>query len=260
MNSFKIKDVEKDEVDSFIYLCISPEKRENRFIIEGINAKRSWAIKSIDMFGSIAKIAYIDSKPVGMIQYRPQFEERIVEIRCIFVPDKEYTRRGIGRALLKELIVDMKKPKKFFNNRPAQALVTWAFKVPGYYPQNEFYLKMGFKKVEEDNPFLLYYPLAQNYIYRPKKEEYKSNVEDKGKALIFYDPSCPFCIYFAEQIKSLILEVAPNIPIRLINIFEQPEEVKKRGKVQNCVVNGRAILTFFMDKENFKKEVNEALK
>ncbi|MEM0053515.1 MAG: hypothetical protein QXL89_04960 [Nitrososphaeria archaeon] len=58
----------------------------------------------------------------------------------------------------------------------------------------------------------------------------------------------------------MILEVAPNIPIRLINIFEQPEEVKKRGKVQNCVVNGRAILTFFMDKENFKKEVNEALK
>ena len=38
------------------------------------------------------------------------------------------------------------------------ALVTWAFQVSGFYPQHEFYLKMGFKRVREDDPFLLYYP------------------------------------------------------------------------------------------------------
>jgi len=30
--------------------------------------------------------------------------------------------------------------------------------------------------------------------------------------------------------------------------------LKKRGEVPYCAVNGKPIRTFFMDKENFKKE------
>ena len=107
---------------------------------------------------------------------------------------------------------------------------------------------------------MLYYPLKEGYIYRPKAEKFTPQEEDKGKALIFYDPSCPFCIYFTEQIKESIREVAPNIPVRMINMFEEAEEVKKRGQVPYCAVDGKPITTFFMDKENFQKEVIEALK
>jgi len=260
MGFCRIKDVELEDVDILINLCVPPERRNDRLFIEGMNVKRSWAAKSLEKFGCVAKIAYLDTKPAGLIQCRPKPEEKIVEITCIFVPDRENHRRGIGRALLNALIEDMKKPQRFFDDEPPLALVTWAFSVPGYYPQNEFYLKMGFEKAREDDPFLLYYPLKEGYVYHPKKEEFIPQEEDKGKALIFYDPSCPFCLYFAEQIKNSIREVESNIPVRMINMFVESEEVEKRGQVPYCAVNGKAIMSFFMGKENFQKEVREALK
>lgn len=98
------------------------------------------------MFGGIAKMAIMDSKPVGLIQYQPRPKEKILEITCIFVPDRQNHRKGIGKALLNALLEDAKKPKAFFGYERPLAFVTWAFQVPGYYPQNEFYLRMGFKK------------------------------------------------------------------------------------------------------------------
>ena len=77
-----------------------------------------------------------------MIQYQPKPDEKLVEITCIFVPNKENLRKGIGKTLLKSLLDDMRKPKPYFNNDTPLALVTWAFEVPGLYPQHEFYRKM----------------------------------------------------------------------------------------------------------------------
>lgn len=229
MEFYGIKEVELEEVDSLIYLCIPQERRNFPSFIEGVKAKRNWAKKCFEMFGGIAKMAYLNGSPVGLIQYQPKPEERILEITCIFIPDKQNHQRGIGKALLNALIKDMEKPKQYFNNMPPLALVTWAFGVPGYFPQNIFYLKMGFKKVGERDPFLLYYPLKEGYVYHPKSENFTPQPEDKGKAVIFYDPSCPFCIYFAEQIKASISEVAPSLTVRMINMFEEREEVEKRG-------------------------------
>jgi len=56
-----------------------------------------------------------------------------------------------------------------------------------------------------------------------------------------------------------IRDVAPNILIRMINMFEEYEEVKKRGQVPYCAVNGKPITASFIDKENFQKEVRKAL-
>ena len=42
--------------------------------------------------------------------------------------------------------------------------MTWAFQVPGRYPQHEFYQRMGFKRVREEDPFFLYYPLEEGYV------------------------------------------------------------------------------------------------
>jgi len=45
----------------------------------------------------------------------------------------------------------------------------------------------------------------------------------------------------------------------MINMFEEPEEVKRRGRVPYCAVNGKPIKSFFMDKENFQRKVQKAL-
>jgi len=55
MEFCKIKDVEVDDIDSLINLCVPPERRNDKFFIEGIKAKKAWAIESLEKFGSIAK-------------------------------------------------------------------------------------------------------------------------------------------------------------------------------------------------------------
>jgi len=259
MEKLEIRDVNLESIDDLINLCIPPDKKNDPLFVEGMNAKKKWAIKAIEKYESIAKLAYLNSEPVGLIQYQPNVEERVVEIGCIFVPEEKNLRKGIGKSLLEALVEEMKEPKLAFNNDIPLAFVTLAFEVLGWYPQRKFYQRMGFKKVRGGDPFLLYYPLKKGYVYRPKERKFIPQEEDREKALIFYDPSCPFCIYFSENIKKSIREVAPDIPIRMINKFEESEEVRRRGQVPSCAVNGKPIETFFMDKENFQKEVKRAL-
>ena len=259
MEKLEIKDVSSENIDHLINLCIPMERSSDPQFIEAANAKKMWAAETLKQCRNIAKLAYLNSKPVGLIQYRLNLEEKVVEISCIFVPEKAYLRKGTGKSLFRAMMENVKKPQSLFKNEVPNALVTRAFGVPGRYPQHEFYRRMGFRKVKEDDPFLLYYPLKKGYVYQPKEKEYIPLKDDKRKALIFYDPSCPFEINFAYAVERLIREVAPNIPIRRINKFEEPGEVKRRGQVPFCTVNENAIQTFFMDKENFQKEVKHAL-
>lgn len=259
MENLEIREVTTDNLEPLINLCISPENRNDPLFIGSMKEKKKWAAQALERYGSIAKLAYLNSKPAGMIQYQPRPEEKVIEISCIFVPEKSNLKKGIGKSLLNALMEDAKKPQRAFDSDVARALVTWAFPVPERYSQSEFCQKMGFKKVKEDDPFLLFYPIEEGYVYRPREEKFTPQKEDGGKALIFYDPSCPFCISFSEKIKESIRQVTPDIPVRMINKFEQQEEIKKRGQVPFCSVNGVAMQSFFMDKESFQKEVKAAL-
>ena len=259
MEKLEIRDVNLESIDDLINLCIPPDRKDDSLFVEGMNAKKRWAIKAIEKYGTIAKLAYLNSEPVGLIQYQLDPEERLVEIGCIFVPEEKNFRRGIGKSLLEALMEEMKEPKPILHNDIPLAFVTWAFEVPGRYPQHKFYQRMGFRRVKDDDPFLLYYPLTKEYVYRPEEKKFIPQEEDRGKALIFYDPSCPWAIYFSESIKKSVQEAVPNVPIRTINKSEESEEVEKRGQVPSCVIGGKPIETSFMDKESFQKEVKTAL-
>lgn len=259
MNNYIIRDLTYETIDDLINLCIPEDRREDPLFKQGRELKRKTVEKVIVKYGAFAKIAYKEETPVGLLQFLPKSEENNVEILCIFVPDKENERRGIGRALLSETIKYFSTSKKYFNNDIPSALIISTFDVPGYYPQSKFFENLGFKKVEGYEN-LLYYPIKKGYVYSPKIQKYYPQEEDKQKAIIFIDPFCPFSIYFAEKIKESIKEVSPEIPIRIINQYEEAEEVKKRGKISFCIVNCIPIQSFFLDKENFKREIKEALK
>ncbi|MBC8385475.1 MAG: hypothetical protein H8E57_08165 [Candidatus Cloacimonetes bacterium] len=261
MDKIQIKNVSYENIKDLIDLCIPPQNKDDRYFLEGSRVKKKWAENVLEKYGSFAKIAYLDSRPAGMLQYLPIPTEKIIKIKCVFVPQKENTRKGLAKLIIEDLINDMKKPKSYFDNNPPNALIVEAFEVYGpVFPQAEFFKKMGFEQVSEDNPFLLYYPILDGFVYKPETTEFITQDEDKGKAVIFFDPSCPFGVYFFEEMMRSILEIAPEIPIRKINEFAEREEVAKRGKKPFCAVNGKAITTFFFDKENFQKEVREALR
>jgi len=89
-------------------------------------------------------------------------------------------------------------------------------------------------------------------------KEYEPLPEDRGRAVILHSPVCQFSYPFAKKMEEQIREVAPNIPIDLINEWEKPEEaIKRRNNV--LIVNAKPIRTFFMDSMRFKEEVRIAL-
>ncbi|MHA1305358.1 MAG: hypothetical protein ACTSPI_16790, partial [Candidatus Heimdallarchaeaceae archaeon] len=156
---------------------------------------------------------------------------------------------------------EMRKPQRIFQDERPDALVTYAFEVPKLYPQHEFYTKMGFKRVNNENPFFLYYPLKKGFEYKPKVEErnFTPLPEDEGKAVIFLDPNCPFCVVFAKGFEKAIKRVKEDIPVKFVNVFKEKKEVEKRGGiVPFCSVNGKAIHSFFKEKEKFLNEVRLA--
>jgi GNAT superfamily N-acetyltransferase len=255
-----VKDVDSKSANDFVNLCVPFDRRNEPSFAEGIDVKMQWVNHALKKFGCVGKLAYHGRKPIGMLQYLPNHDENIVEITCIFVPEKDYLRKGVGGALLRSLIEDVNERRSCFRDFIPQAIVAHAFSVPGRYPQNEFYQEMGFRKLSEDDSFLVYLPLQDDFVYVPKERRYIHQKEDKGIALIFFDGWCPFCISFNERIEKLIREVSPRIPIRVINKLEEHDEIEKRGvRVPNCVVNQQPIESSFFDAQSFKKEVWKAL-
>jgi hypothetical protein len=263
MNSITIRDVSQENLEDFLGFCIPPDRRAEPAFVKGIEARKRWAQDMLSEYGSFAKLAYIGSTPVGIMEYESVPAERIVKIHCVFVPQKSHWRKGAAKALLSSLIDDMRKPKSWFGDELPRALVTRTFPggAPDQYTSREFFTNSGFRKVGDD-PDFLYYPVQEGFVYQPTatKAEYISREEDRGKALIIHGPSpCPFAYGFLLKTEQAIKKIAPDLPIRWIDKSEEPLEVSRRGNFTGCVVNAVPIKSFVLYTEGFKKEVLEAL-
>ena len=71
---------------------------------------------------------------------------------------------------------------------------------------------------------------------------------------------CPFSYVFLKNAEQIIKEIAPGISIRRIDSSIESDEARKRGNIKGCIVNTKPIKLFVLDKEDFQKEVTEALK
>ena len=265
MKGISVREVTNENVDDLCRICVPPEKRTDHIFMTGIELKREWALGMLERWGTCAKLAYRGSTPVGMIQYYPVPEQGVVRIHCIYVPEEENWRKGIGTRLLSSLIEDVGEPKGWFGNEPAVALVTKTFpgEKPGQYPARLFFRRKGFVQVGDD-PDLLYYPLRPGFVYQPPEARapaYIPQAEDKDRAVFIYGPSpCPFAYVFLKRAEQVVREVAPHLSVRWINATEEPDEVRKRGGVTGCIVNAVPIRSLVLDEGRFRAEVLEALK
>jgi GNAT superfamily N-acetyltransferase len=264
MDEIKVRDLSAANVEDLCRICVPIARRDDPAYVTGMELKRRWAVDMLQKWGACAKLAYIGPEAVGLIQYEPIPEERVIHIHCLYVPEQEYWRKGIATRLLSSLVEETKAPKVWFGNRPAMALVTRTFsgEKPGQYPARRFFVGMGFQQVGED-PDFLYAPLEPGFAYQStakKAVEYVPEAEDQGRATIIYGPSfCPFAYVFLKKAEQTIQEVAPGLSVRWIDRSKEPEEVKRRGNFEGCVVNARPIRSFVLDKESFQREVAEAL-
>ncbi len=64
---------------------------------------KDWLRKVYSKFGSCVKVAYVDNKPVAMVQYAPMDifphiiqsnARKTIIIHCVYVADKKYAGKG----------------------------------------------------------------------------------------------------------------------------------------------------------------------
>ncbi len=266
MNSVTVKDVTSENVDDLCLVCVPEEKWSDPAWKRGVEEKRIWGLQMLKKSGSFAKVAYIDAIPAGIIQYQPLLEEGVVEIQCIYVHEQRFWGKGAGSALLAALIADMKKPLPWFENKPANGLIVHTFsgESAGQMSARDFFTRRGFKTVGV-NPDFLFLPFQEGFVYQPKpktERHYQPQGEDKGRVLLFCGPNNCSAAYpfFLKRMERYIREIDGKVPIDYVDISLEPDFVQKReARYGDCVVNGRLIRTFVLDKERFQEEVRVAL-
>jgi len=265
LSLIELKNLDYGNIEDLLFVC-SHKMLEDPVHQEGMQLKRKWLKEMLSKIGSVAKIAYYKGKPVGQILYFPEEIEKtkltkrkgVLWINCVYNPFKEAQRLGIGRKLVENLIEDCRKGRAC-GLKTVKFVLAKAFNTGEALSLPDFYRRLGFlQPPTSENSNALYKPVSGEYKPCPPKEGYVPLPEDRNKAVVFYSPICQFSYPFAVEIKELIREVAPELPIEIINEWEHPEEAIKR-KNHRLVVNAKPIYTFFKAEEQFKNEVKQAL-
>lgn len=248
----KVVDISDENVDDALLVCppTRAKLRSDINVKRGLEIRKKWLLDLYKEIGPCAKIAYLDNKPAGMIQYSPlhkipYFKTRrrdVLYIHCIYVT-RNFRNRSIGSILLKSLISNMEKPNRLFEWRQCRMLSTTARERYGF-TQVSYFKTKGFVKTGGNVDASLIYLLPKTgqkeRLDIPSSEPL--NIEERG-VKIFSDPSCHMCKYMNENIKANIREVNPKIEIEECNLWTHSKEAIRRGITSVATyINGKPIL------------------
>jgi len=148
------------------------EKQEAKKKIGFKQKKREWFVQTRKEFGTCGKIAYYNGEPVAYAQFAPstrlpntshyesqpvgKLEDGVIFISCLYVADRTMRGRGLGEALLKNVVEDLRR-------RGFKAVETFARRGNPDNPSGplEFYVKNGFIIKDRTNPE---FPLVQLFL------------------------------------------------------------------------------------------------
>lgn len=259
----KIVDITPETIRDLFKVCSDPSLRDEA-LKKGISIKKKWLLDMLRKYGHVAKIGYLNNRPVAQILFYPgeadpagYARKDVLVIHCVYNPFSQAQRRGMAKALVKSLINDAKQWGYKF-------LAVYAFETGEYYSQRAFFVRLGFKLVPGGSPCDLYYPLGGGVLseeafnpWRDMGETVMPISEDQGKAFIFYAPTCEYGYVFALKTAETIRSLAPDIEINLVNYWENPAPFLARGK-RWLLVNGVPIESSPLDIETFREEVRRA--
>lgn len=262
-NRIRVENLSESNVDDLIEVC-SSKRLSDPAHAEGVKIKKRWLLEALRKFGPVAKIAYLDNRPVAQILYYPEDSKSsninkrkgVLEIQCIYNPTPNARKLGIGTKLLTSVIEDAKQGKTCLGKEPCTFIVAKAFNTGESFSLLEFYRKNGFQKTEHEDS--MYLQINRTYRHGKLDRKCAPLPEDGNRAVVFYSPRCQFSYHFAVKISEIIREVASNITIDMINEDEAYQEFLKRGG-HPLVVNGVPIRSFFMEVEKFREEIRQAL-
>jgi len=151
---------------------VRKEKMEAQKKSELEQRKREWFIQTLKEFGICGKIVYCKDKSVAYAQFAPsvrlpninnyesqpvgKLEEGVVFLSCLYIADETLRGKGLGEALLKTILEDLKR-------REFKVVETFARRGDSNNPSGplEFYIKNGFIIKDKTNPE---YPLMRLFL------------------------------------------------------------------------------------------------
>jgi GNAT superfamily N-acetyltransferase len=263
----EVKDLTLENMDDVFEIC-SFNRPAGEIIDKGREFRAKWLTDMLERHRSCTKIAYYNEKPVAQILYYPEEamqyirnrRKDVIHIQCVYNAFQELQGLGVGAALVNELIADCKKGLDSLEERACSFLVGYPFPSTEGITLDRFYPKMGFKQGQDE----FYLEITGKYSPR-KSSKYTPLPEDKDGVVIFYNPTCEFGYFYAEQAKQMLLNTFEELPIRIFNVWEDHEEYLKRP--QQSIVAARAIVNqqiindfqFWTDAEGWLEEVRNKL-
>lgn len=148
------------------------EKTDTQRKWEFQEKKREWFVNTMKDFGTCGKIVYYKGKSIAYAQFAPserlpntssyesqpvgKLEEGVVFLSCLYIADTSLRGRGLGEALLKKIVEDLK-------GRGFKAVETFARRGTPENPSGplEFYIKNGFIIKDKTNSE---FPLVKLYL------------------------------------------------------------------------------------------------
>jgi len=268
MPDIRVREVCEETVEDLAWLCVPKERRAEPAFVKGVEAKLAWARKRLQEGRSFAKIAYAEEEPAGVLHYEIDEEQSVVRILCIFIPEKRFWGKGIGKALLFELMEETREGTVGSGRNPLQALLVHTFpgEEEGQLSAREFFRHYGFCQVTEDPDFLIF-PLVPGYRFQPEHffetfpspPPYQPQPEDENQILIIYGPSfCPWTVLWYVKAAELLKKSLPWAPLRWIDGVQQPQELEKRGGFTGVVVKGQPLTKSVFNGEAFVNAAKEA--
>lgn len=256
----RVEDINVDNVEDVFKVC-SYNKLEDPLQQSGITLKRQWLLGMLRKYGPCTKLAYYDDKPVAQILYYPESaapfitnpREDVVFINCVYNPFPQARGKGAGTALINKILHECRDKLPILRGKPCRFIVVKPFNTGEGIPLDKFYRTNGFKQGQHE----MFHEIAAEYIPRVMGE-YRPLPEDRGRAVMFYDPTCEFSYPFAVHVKEFLQGIDTDLPVDLINSWLQPEESIRRGN-QGLIVNATVIRSFWTEKEKFRNEVIQAL-
>jgi GNAT superfamily N-acetyltransferase len=268
----RVEDISQDNLDDVFKICSCDRPfapADDPVIERGREIKRRWLLDMLEWHGPCTKIAYLEGGPVSQIVFYPEEaipyiadpRKDVVHLQCIYNPFPEAQRRGVGAALVKDLLDECRSGLSSLGGRPCSFLVTRPFPHEGDLPLGEFYEKYGFRQGSQE----MFLEICGKYVERETRE-YRPLPEDRGRIVVLYNPACEWGSYLAYKVKELGHEIDPDLPVETFNIWERPEAFMRRPLER--VTSGRVIANakllvgslFWTDQEVFRQKVEEAMR
>jgi len=185
----------------------------------------------------------------------------VVYLKCIYNRYNDARRKGVGAALMRSLIDDCRNGLDTLNGEGCSFISTILLHEDDP-ALDDFYSKYGFKNGEGE----LY--LEINGSYTPMEvPELAPLPEDKDRAIFTYSPDCEWGYYVSTVGKQMIQEKYPEYPVDVYDIWNEPEQYKKRGGgwmliIGGLLINGvipEAPPLFWYDRERWFQNVEKAM-